>query len=140
MGKINVGRVLISGIIIAVIIDIVEGVTNGLILAQQWTAAMATLNQPPLGVGQVIGFNIYGLIIGLTAAWIYAGFRPRFGAGHRTALITGLTVWVLGYFVPYLALALTGLPIGLMVTLGIVGLVEILVATLVGAYFYQEAA
>ncbi len=32
------------------------------------------------------------------------------------------------------------LPLGLMVTVGIVGLVEIVVATLIGAYFYQEEA
>jgi hypothetical protein len=140
MGKINIGRVIISGIIIGVIVDVIEGIMNGWLLSAQWTAAMAAMNQPPIGVGQVIGFNIYGLIIGLGAAWIYAGFRPRFGAGHRTALIAGLTVWVLAYFIPYFSFALTGLPIKLMVTIGIVGLVEIIVATLVGAYFYQEDA
>jgi hypothetical protein len=140
MGRINVGRMIVSGTIIAVIVDIVEGIMNGWLLADQWTAAMAAVNQPPLGTGQIVGFNIYGLIIGLAAAWIYVGFRPRFGPGHKTAIYAALTVWVLGYFLPYFTFALTGMPVGLMVTIGIVGLVEITVATLVGAYFYREDA
>ena len=140
MGKINVGRLILSGIIIAVIVDVVEGIMNGWVLAQRWTEAMAALGQPPLSVTGVVLFNIYGLVIGLSAAWIYVGFRPRFNPGHMTAILAALTTWVLGYFLPYLSLAIIGVSTGLMVTVGIVGLIEIVVATLVGAYFYQEAA
>ena len=57
-----------------------------------------------------------------------------------TAIYAALTVWVLGYFLPYLGMAVLGLPGGLMVTVGAVGLVEIVFATIVGAYFYQEDA
>jgi hypothetical protein len=139
MGKINVGRLILSGIIIAVIVDVIEGISNALVLAPRWTAALAAINQPPFTTGQIVGFNIYGLIVGLMAAWIYAGFRPRFGPGHLTAVYAALTTWVLGYGLAYLALGLLVMPADLMVTIGVVGLVEIVVATLVGTYFYQEA-
>ena len=140
MGKINWGRVILSGIIISIIVDVIEGLMNAWWLAQQWTDALAAMGQPPLGAGQIIGFNLYGVIVGFGAAWLYAGFRPRFGAGHHTAIIAALTVWVLGYFVPYYSFALVGFPVSLMVTIGAVGLFEIVLATLVGAYFYEEEA
>ncbi|HSE60477.1 MAG TPA: hypothetical protein VLA99_17380 [Nitrospiraceae bacterium] len=34
----------------------------------------------------------------LSALWLYAAIRPRFGAGPKTALYAGLGVWVLGSF------------------------------------------
>jgi hypothetical protein len=138
MQNINVGRVVLSGIITGVIVDIIEGLSNGWLLAAQWEAALATIGRPPFSVTAIVLFNVYGLIIGLSAAWIYAAFRPGFGAGPQTALYAALTTWVLGYFLPYFAIALIGLPVSLMVTIGIVGLVEIIVATEVGAYFYRD--
>ena len=78
MGKINVGRLILSGIIIGVITDIVEGIMNGWLLADRWTAALAKINHAPFSVSHVVIFNIWGLIAGFTAAWIYVGFRPRF--------------------------------------------------------------
>ena len=140
MGKINVGRLIISGIVIGVFVDVIEGISNGWLLADRWTAALAALNHLPFSVSDIVAFNIYGLIVGFSAAWIYAGFRPRFGAGQTTAVYAALTVWVLGYFLPYLAMTILGMPLGLMVTVGIVGIVEIVVGTLIGAYFYQEDA
>ena len=139
MGRINFGRVILSGIIIAVIVNVVEDVMNGAFLADQWNTAMAAFNQPPLGGTQVILFNVWGLIVGLATAWIYAGFRPRFGPGHHTAILAGLTTWVLAYFLLYFALAIIGFPVALIVIIGVVGLFEIVIATLVGAWFYKEA-
>lgn len=139
MGKINYGRVILSGIIAAIIINVIEDVVNGFFLGEWWNAAFAALNQPPITGGQIVLFNVWGLIIGLSAAWLYAGFRPRFGAGHHTALVAALTTWVMCYLLGYFAYAITGFPVGLMVTVAIVGLVEIVIATLVGAWFYQEA-
>ena len=139
MGKINVGRVILSGIIAAVIINVIEDVMNGMFLASWWNSVAASMNQPPFSGGQIALFNVWGLIIGLAAAWIYAGFRPRFGAGHRTAVIAAVTTWVLAYFLTYFAWAIVGFPVDLMIVVGVVGFVEIVIATLVGAYFYQEA-
>ena len=78
----------------------------------------------------------------MTALWIYAGIRPRFGAGATTAVYAGLATWVIGYLVPnvFMIAFLGLLPAGLMVTLIVVGVIQVPVATVAGAYFYQEEA
>ena len=141
MRRINYGRMILSGIIIGVIVDIVEGLLNGWLIADQWEAALAAIGKPPFVVTDIIAFNVYGLIVGIMCAWIYAGFRPRFGAGHRTAILAALTTWVLGYFLVNATIVIMGAaPFGLMLIVAVVGLVEIIVASLVGNYFYREDA
>jgi hypothetical protein len=140
MARINVGRLILSGIVTGIIVDIVEDVANGWLLGQQWNDALTALNRPPFTPTHLILFNIWGLIVGLATIWIYAGFRPRFGAGPRTAVYAALTTWVLAYFLCYLVLAMVGMPTGLMVTVAIIGLVEIIVAALIGMHLYREDA
>jgi len=141
MGKINIGRWLLAGIITGIIIDIIEGVLNGVILADQWTAAMKDLGKPALNASEVIMFNIYGLILGLTAAWFYAAIRPRFGAGPMTAVYAAIAIWVPGYLLANAVPAILDiLPARMMAILIVVGFFEIIVATLAGTYFYKEEA
>lgn len=140
MGNINIGRLFISGLIIGIINNVVYGIANGVVLASQWTAALTALGRPPFTVGDIVIFNLWGFVAGFGAAWIYAGFRPRFGAGMRTAVYVALTVWVLSYLVPFAILTVIGVPIGLMSLGAVIGLVVILVATPIGMYFYNEKA
>jgi hypothetical protein len=138
MTNINVGRVVQSGIIIGLIVDIVEAIFSGWLLDPEWAAALANLNQPPFGIAAIIIWNVWGLIIGLATAWIYVGFRPRFGPGPLTALYAGLTVWVVTFMLGYVALAQIGMPADLMIIEAIVGLFEITIGAVAGAYFYRE--
>jgi hypothetical protein len=141
VGRINKGRVILCGIIAGIVIDVVEGILNGVILSQRWTDAMTALGKPALSGSQVVAFNVYGLILGLAVAWTYAGFRPRFGANHKTAIYAALTVWVSGYLTADWAFVIAGvLPGGLVATLIIVGFFEIIVASVIGNYFYKEEA
>ena len=143
MGKINVGRWIIGGVVAGVILFIVDFVLNGMILRQQWTDAMTALGKPAMSesAGQIIGFLILNLLVGLTALWIYAGIRPRFGAGVTTAVYAGLATWLLAYAVPNVFTLMVGLlPAGLLWTVVIVGLVQVPVATVAGAYLYKEEA
>jgi hypothetical protein len=90
---------------------------------------------------QWIWFNVLGLISGIVSIWIYAGIRPRFGAGPMTAIYAGLAVWVLGALVPNLSFMVIGglfsKHLALYTTLG--GIVEIVVGTVAGAAVYKEA-
>lgn len=141
MGNINIGRWIIGGVVAAVILFIVDFVLNGIILMEQWTAAMAALQQPPMGesAGEIVFFAILNLIVGLTAVWIYAGIRPRFGPGVKTAIYAGLATWLLGYLVPNAFFLGTGLfPPALLWTGIIVGIIQVPVATIAGAWLYQE--
>ena len=68
-----------------------------------------------------------------------AAIRPRFGEGPGTAFIAALLVWVLGYLLSDAGNAVLGIyTVSIAVTLICVGLAEIVIATLAGAYLYKE--
>lgn len=138
MGRINLGRVILCGIIAAIVIDLAAGILNSVFLGAWWNAAAATMNQPPFTIAQVALFKVWGVVVGIAAAWIYAGFRPRFGAGHHTAIIAGVTTWFLASFSACFAAAIIGYPAGLMIATCAIGFFAIVIASLVGNYFYQE--
>ena len=86
VGKINLGRVLVGGIVAGVIVDIFEYFLNAKLLADQWHALMVAQKLPMWGMNEIIAFDVMGLVIGLVAVWTYAAIRPRFGAGPKTAV------------------------------------------------------
>lgn len=93
-----------------------------------------------MGGGAFASFTVWGFLVGIFAVWLYAANRPpRFGAGRATALCAAVAVWRLGYllasFTPF---ALNLFPAGLLVIGLLVGLVEVSVGTLAGAWIYRE--
>ena len=138
MGKINRTRVSLCGLVAGFMINIFEYVTNGVLLAAEWDAAMKALGRH-LSMSAIAVFVVGGFIGGIAAIWLYAAARPRFGAGPKTAALTGFAYWVVGYALPILGQMPLGLfPRRLLVVGGGVGLVEIIVASLVGAWLYKE--
>lgn len=140
MGKINLRRVILGGIIAGVIINVVEGVMNGVILQPQWSAAAKAIGRSAtISTRQMVAFNIWGFAAGIIAIWLYAAMRPRFGAGPRTAIRAGAAVWLLAYAMADAMMAfLHVFPLGLLVMVTAVGLMEVLIAAMAGAYFYRE--
>ena len=140
MGKINWRKVALGGLVAGIIIDVVEGVLEGIILGPEWRQAMQALGHPLRETGTNVTLHVLlGFAYGLTALWVYAAIRPRFGAGPKTALYAGLAVWVLGSFHPSVNWGPRGLLPGHLFTIAVVvGLVEIVVATEAGAWLYQE--
>jgi hypothetical protein len=139
MGRINLGRVILGGLVAGIIIDVFEFVLNGIVLSDRWHAQMAALNLAQIGSNAIVVFNMIGLVTGIAAVWTYAAIRPRLGEGPGTAFIAALLVWVLTYLLGDVANAAAGFfTVSLAVTLICVGLVEIVVATLAGAYIYKE--
>jgi hypothetical protein len=142
MGKINVSRWILGGVVAAVILFVIDFILNGMILAQQWNDAMAALQKPAMTptAGAIIMFAVLNLIVGLTAIWIYVGIRPRFGPGVTTAIYAGLATWLLAYAVPNVGLLVFDLlPAGLVWAAVIVGVIQVPVATVAGAYLYKES-
>ena len=140
MGKINLGRVILGGIVAGIIINFIEYLLNGLYLADQWTSLMSSINRPPLGMHEIVAFNIFGFVQGFAVVWTYAAIRPRFGAGHRTAITAALLTWVTAYVLVDVTPLIMGVfPLHLTLILIGVGLVEIIIASIAGAYLYKEA-
>lgn len=142
MDRINWNRVLLGGLLAGLIINMSEFVLNGVVLQSEWTEAMKALNKPSEVTGtQIAGFNVWGFTMGLVAVWLYASIRPRYGAGPKTAAIAGFGVWLTGYLLANVSVMIMELfPIN-MILLGLaVGLVEVTVGTIAGAWVYSEAS
>lgn len=140
MGKINVGRWILGGIIAGIALDILGYLVDGIVLAPRWTRDMVRLGRPEFTTSQIVWFNLIGIALGLTAVWVYAAIRPRFGAGMRTAVCAGIAVWVATSLLPNASLMwVTGLfnnHLTLYTTAG--ALIELVVGTVVGAAVYRE--
>ena len=138
MGKINWTRVILGGLVAGAIINIFEYVLNGVVLAKDMEAAISALGRQ-MGGGALLVFTVWGFLVGIFAVWLYAAIRPRYGAGAKTALCAGAAVWSLGYLLAAVTpLALHLFPRHILAIGLAVGLVEVLVGTLVGAWLYRE--
>lgn len=139
MGKINWGRVLLGGVVAGVVIDLVNYVLNTYVWADQNAALMKSLGVQ-LRSNAIPIFLLEGLVLGIAFTWAYAVARPRYGAGPKTAVITGLGIWVIGAVLPNVDLWASGvLPTRLLCLGTVVALVVSVGASLVGAALYQEA-
>jgi hypothetical protein len=143
MNKINLSRVILGGVAAGLVIDVCEGILNGVILKQQWADAFAALGKTAdtMSVKQIVAFNLWGLAAGIITVWLYAGLRPRFGAGPRTAVFAGLTVWALAFALATAVPVFFHLyPVGLGLTAVGLEAVEMILAGLAGGAIYKESA
>ncbi|MBZ5499832.1 MAG: hypothetical protein LAP85_25815 [Acidobacteriia bacterium] len=139
MGKINMGRVILGGLVAGLIINIGEFVLNMPILGNLWTEAMQALNRPPLTDQPPTFFVILCFILGILAVYVYAAIRPRFGAGPLTAISAGLIVWVLAVLYPTAsALPMHLFPRRLLLYAVVWEFFELPIAAIVGAWLYRE--
>lgn len=140
MGRINIGRVLLGGIVAGIISDALGYLVDGVLLAERWSDGMLALGKSEFSTEQVIWFNVLGLLGGIVLIWIYAAIRPRFGAGVGTALLAGLMVWIVGALIPNLSMmwfgGLFSKHLTAFTTAGALG--EILIGAVAGAAFYKE--
>jgi hypothetical protein len=141
VGKISATRVILGGLLAGVFINLSEWFWNGVVFRKEIEAAMASINraQSAMSPGAMTLYVVWGFLIGILAVWVYAAVRPRFGAGPRTAVRTGLMLWLLVYVQTMISMAPIGLtPPGMLLAGLPISLVEIVVATLLGAWLYKE--
>jgi len=140
MGKINMGRVILGGIVGGIVGDVLDIPVDGIWLAPRWTYEMGLLGHSAMTAGTWVGFDVLGIVIGIVAVWIYAAIRPRLGPGVKTAIYAGVVTWILAFLVPNAAfmyvMHLFSKHLTLYTTLG--ALVEVVVGTIAGAALYKE--
>ena len=140
MASINTRGIILGGIVAGLVINISEYILNEPVLGAQFAAAMTAHNLPPIGGSAIAVFLIYGFALGLVLVWLYAAIRPRLGPGPRTAAIAGVLVWFLAYLTTALSVGALGVLPAPPLLIGLVwGLVELIVASLVGGWLYSEA-
>jgi len=140
MGKINVARVILGGLVAGLIINISEYVLNIYVVAEESNAIMERMGLPPIGMHQIVWFLALTFLLGIVIVFLYAGLRPRFGAGAKTAVIAGVAVWIVAMMAGVADVIIGILPANVLVLAGAWSLVETVVAAVVGAWLYQESA
>ena len=141
MSQINVVGVLKGGLAAAVFMNISEFVLNVPVAGAQMEAELAARGLPPADSGaQIATFVALTAILGFISVWLYAAIRPRLGPGPKTAMVAGLIVWACSYLYAAISMAAVGVhSMGLIVTIVVWSAVEMLVASAIGGYFYNEA-
>jgi hypothetical protein len=140
MGRINLGRVVIGGLLAGLIINISEFILNGVLLEEANNAAMAALNRPPIAPSMIIWFVIISFGFAFMLVWTYAAIRPRMGPGVKTAICAASLCWGLGYLYPNLFFYVLNLfPRNMIILTTLWGLVEVIIAGIAGAWAYTEA-
>jgi len=142
MSKINAGRVVLGGLLAGVVVNIFEYTLNGVLLAEDWANAMKALNKEMVESASTIAiYLLWGFLIGILSIWLYAAIRPRFGAGAGTAVKAGILMWLLVYLQWVITMLTSGLfPTRLLLIATASGLVELVLATVLGAWIYKEEA
>ena len=139
MGKINVVRVIMGGLLAGLIVNISESILNLVAVAQPMADAFKRMNLPEMGGSTIAGFMVMGFVLGIVTIWLYAAIRPRFGANAQTAAIAGLAVWFFGYLYPGVGMAMVGMFSAKLTTITLVwGLAEIVIGSIAGAWVYSE--
>src|SRR5438876_12231599 len=68
MAHTNRSRVILGGLLAGLVINIVEFITNGVVLREAWGRAVQALGKPTeLSTGAIVIFNIWGFLLGLAA-------------------------------------------------------------------------
>ena len=141
MGKINMQKVIIGGLIAGVVLNVIDTLLYGVVLKNQLAAAMAALNKPAMSNAQIPWFVFLDFVCGVFLVWLYAAIRPRFGAGPGTAVKAGVIAWfAIGLINALFMWPAAFYPHNLTITTLLVYLVEAPLAAVVGAKFYTEDA
>lgn len=144
MGKIKWSRVILGGLLWALVYSVLGGAAMYLFLGREFSVALEALGRPlQLTTGFIVFLIIFGVVFtvvwGICAVWFYAAIRPRYGPGPKTAIIAAFAFWFLGDLAPLSHLSAFGLASTRFVAIdSATELVLILAATLVGARQYKE--
>src|SRR3989454_4085165 len=138
MGKINLARVFLGGLLAGLIINIFEYVLNGVVFASRWDAYMKALGRQ-MRPGAIPFFIVSTFVAGIGVVLLYAVARPRLCAGPKTAALAGIAYWFFAYAIPDAnSIAANVGPGRLTLTLSLIFLFGVLIAFVFGGWVYQE--
>lgn len=139
MGKINLGRVILGGLLAGLVVNIGEAILNMVVVKEQVDATMLALNVPAVGGQAITGLVTLGFALGIAMVWVYAAIRTRFGPGVPTAVVAGVMVWFLSDAYPSASMVIMGIfPANLTMIATVWGLAEVVLASIAGAWVYSE--
>lgn len=139
MGGINTGKLLVCGFLAGIVINCGQTVVHLFLLAERSAALTEGMGLPEPTGGQIGIYWLISFAVGFAMIFVYAGFRPRFGAGPGTAVLAAATTYVLAELIPSLFFIASGIfGFGEYLPFFISTLVILMVAGVVGAWPYSE--
>jgi hypothetical protein len=140
MSQINLGRVLLAGLVAGVCLNIGEVLLNDLVLGKQMMVVLQRLNvAPPAGLFIVVAVGLT-FVMGIVLVLLYALIRPRLGPGPKTAIVAAVIAWFGAYlYAGVIDGMLYSFPVSMMATAMVWGLVQYSVSAIIGAWLYTEA-
>ena len=143
MRQMNSVRILLGGLIAGLIMNGSEAALHAGILGDETGLLYEKFRVGFPDTTENLFLLIFAtFVMGIVAVWLYAAMRPRYGAGPRTALIAGGTVWLLSHLWSgaYLGAGFTGITTLRLAWIPVFwGLLEAPLATMAGAAFYKES-
>ena len=139
---INTKKVLIGGIAAGFVMNVIDFISNTYILGARMKAESDAFKpgmSDQMTTGRAIaGYIVMDLVLGLLLVWTYAAIRPRFGPGIKTAVYAAVLFWLL------VSISVSGymhmgmMSAGLWWSFAVIGLVNFLLSSWVGARLYSE--
>ena len=142
MARINWPRLVLAGLVAAIIMFVTDGLIHEQILKSDWRAVYDGLKaaEPEPHGSSMVYFAVFELGRGFISILLYVLMRAFFGAGPKTAALAGVVGWI--------AFSVTGpaqfIPLGFFSTalwakLGALHLLTSILATIAGAATYKES-
>jgi hypothetical protein len=136
----NVPRLLVGGVVSGATLWLLESAASAMYLNKMQSALLQHQIELEPSLWLAVMSVTIALLTGLTMVFLYAAVRPRFGPGARTATIVAITLWLGGYVPSLISYEMIGLyPRTLLYQWGLVGLLEMIGAAIVGAWIYSDA-
>lgn len=140
MSNINMGRVLLGGLLAGLVLNVGEFLLNDFVMGNQMKDFMTRHNFAEPGTNFMVAAVGLTLLMGIAIVLGYAMIRTRLGPGVKTAIIAGLFAWFAVYvYNGIIHSVLFGIPTGAMLMVLVWGLVQYAVAAIAGAWLYKEA-
>ncbi len=139
MGKINWGRVFLSGLLAGAVGAMLLGLAVGFLGRDFMTAVQAVARRDPrTSPGYLVFFIVLNFLYGIWTMWLYAAIRPRYGPGPMTAAVAGFALWLIGSLADAFWASLGVIPPATLVVPVAAALPIIVLAAVVGAWLYKE--
>ena len=137
---INRRRVVFGGIAAGIVMNILDAVTNGVLMLSELQANAVRLGLDPRAPETPFGILILGatdFVYGLVMVWLYAVLATRYGLGWRSALVSAGVVFLstIGILAGFALMRV--LTPWLLLQMSVAGAVTLAAGALVGARVYR---
>jgi hypothetical protein len=141
MSAINWRRVIAGGVAAGVVMNLMDGLTNGVLLLSAYQANSARLGLDPKSMVSVAGASIFiatDFVFGILLVWLYATMSAQYGSGAATAIraAVGMYLATMGVIIGFAVMGV--LTLFLVSQMAIAGLVTLIVGALAGSWVYRR--